>query len=116
MIASFKQAIMMTERKPTHPGAIIREDIIKHLKMTQKEFAKHLGVRLETISRIVNERSNLSPDMAVKIGEATGTSAESWMNLQEKLDLWKARKKNKPGKIKRLIDNINNVTKKAALY
>lgn len=81
---------MMTERKPTHPGAIIREDILKPLGIPQRVYAKHLGVTLETLSRVIHERSNLSPEMAVRIGKATGTSPESWYNMQVKLDLWKA--------------------------
>ena len=63
---------------------------IKTFRNTQREYAKHLGVTLETLSRVINERSNLSPEMAVRIGEATGTSPESWYNMQVKLDLWKA--------------------------
>lgn len=78
-------------RKPTHPGAVFLEDVIKPLNMTVTETAKMLGVSRKALSEFVNEKSALSSDMALRIGKATNTSAESWMNMQLKLTMWNAR-------------------------
>ena len=78
-------------RKPTHPGTVFLEDVIKPLNMTVTETAKMLGVSRKALSEFVNEKSALSSDMALRIGKATNTSAESWMNMQMKLSMWNAR-------------------------
>ena len=77
-------------RKPTHPGAVFLEDVMKPLNMTVTEAARRLGVSRKALSEFVNEKSSLSPDMALRISIATDTSAESWMNMQLKLTLWEA--------------------------
>ena len=82
--------IMITGRKPTHPGEVLLEDVIKPLGMTITEAAKGLGVNRKTLSDLVNGKCSLTPDMAVRIAEATKTSAESWLNMQTKLNLWNA--------------------------
>ena len=84
---------MLTQRKPTHPGEILREDVIKPLGLTVTDAAKRLGVTRKTLSALINCKASLSPEMAIKIAQATETSAESWFNLQSKLDLWKASQK-----------------------
>ena len=80
----------MTNRKPTPPGAVLLEDVIKPLGLTITEAAKMLGVSRKTLSEFVNEKAMLSPDMAIRIAKATNTSPESWMNMQQKLTLWEA--------------------------
>ena len=77
-------------RKPTHPGTVFLEDIMKPLHLSVTEAARKLGVSRKTLSEFVNEKSSLSPDMALRISIATNTSAESWMNMQLKLTLWEA--------------------------
>lgn len=84
---------MIPKRKPTHPGTVLKEDVIVPLRLTVTEAAKGLGVTRKTLSELINEKSSLSPDMAVRIAKATKTSPESWMNMQVKLDLWKAENK-----------------------
>ncbi len=81
---------MIPKRKPTHPGEILREDVIKPLGLTVTEAAKRLGVTRKTLSALVNCKASLSPEMAIKIAQATETSPESWFNMQSKLDLWRA--------------------------
>ena len=75
-------------RKPTHPGIIFYEDVMKPLHLSVTKTAELLGVSRKTLSEFINEKSSLSPDMAIRISIATGTSAESWMNMQQKLTLW----------------------------
>ena len=79
-------------RKPTHPGAVFLEDIMKPLNLSVTDAASMLGVSRKTLSEFINEKSSLSPEMALRIGKATNTSVESWMNMQQKLTLWNARK------------------------
>lgn len=81
---------MIPQRKPTHPGAILREDILRPLGLTITEAAKRLGVPRRTLSALLREKIPLRPVMAVRIGKATKTSPESWLYMQAKLDLWKA--------------------------
>ena len=75
-------------RKPTHPGTVFLEDVMKPLGITVTDAASMLGVSRKTLSEFVNEKSSLSPEMAIRISKATNTSAESWMNMQQKLTLW----------------------------
>ena len=75
-------------RKPTHPGAVFLEDVMKPLNLSVTEAARRLGVSRKALSEFVNEKSSLSPEMAIRISIATKTSAESWLNMQQKLTLW----------------------------
>ncbi len=84
---------MITHRKPAHPGKVVREDIIKPLGLSVTEAAKRLGVTRKTLSALLNCKSSLSPEMAVRIGKATRTTPESWLYMQAKLDLWIAQQK-----------------------
>ena len=87
------EVIIMNTRKPTHPGVVLKEDVLIPLNLTVTEAAEDLGVSRKALSELINGRAALSPDMAVRIGKATNTSAQSWLNMQSKLDLWKAGQK-----------------------
>jgi antitoxin HigA-1 len=76
------------KRKPTHPGEVLREDVLPAVKMTQTEFARRLGVSRLSVSELLLEKRALSPDMAVRIARLTRTTPESWLRMQEALDLW----------------------------
>ena len=89
---------MLSIRKPTHPGEILREDVIKPLNLTVTEAAKKLGVTRKTLSALLNCRAAMSPEMAVRVSKATGTSAESWLFMQARLDLWYAENQTLPVK------------------
>ena len=78
------------KRRPTHPGAILREDIFPKVKMSQAEIAKALGVTSQTISEIARERRGISPDMANRLARAFNTTPEFWIRLQEAVDMWDA--------------------------
>ncbi len=82
-------------RKPTHPGAILREDILPSLCKTQLELAEKLGVSRQTISQIINEHRPITPDMAIRLSRFLGGSAQSWLNMQQAFDLWNLEIKNK---------------------
>ena len=76
------------KRRPTHPGAILREDVLPALSMTQKEFADWIGVSRLTVSEILNEKRTITPDMAMRLGKALGNGPEIWLRMQQTLDLW----------------------------
>jgi addiction module HigA family antidote len=81
-------------RRPIHPGAILREDVLPALEITQAEFAHRLGVSRRTVSQILNEHRPLTADMAIRLEHLLGTTAESWLNMQQALDVWVLEHKN----------------------
>ena len=83
---------MLTKRKPVHPGELFKEEVLIPLGLTVTHAAEDLGVSRKALSELINCRSSLSPEMAVRIGKATNTTPESWLNMQTKLDLWEAEK------------------------
>lgn len=85
--------------KPTHPGTVLLEDIMKLLNLSVTETARLLVVSRKALSDLINEKSSLSPEMAIRIAKATNTSHESWMNMQQKLTLWTAYQ-NEPKNVK----------------
>jgi antitoxin HigA-1 len=98
----------MVKRKPTHPGKVLLEDVMKPLGITITEAAKGLGVSRKTVSEIVNGRAALSPEMAVRIGKATNTSPQSWLVMQTKLDLWLVMQKEPKGVVRFKRSNAVN--------
>ena len=90
------------KRRPTHPGAILREDVLPSLRMTQIEFAKRLGVSRLTVSELINEKRAVSPDMAMRLGRLLGNGPEIWLRMQQTLDLWELAKRSDYEKIQTL--------------
>lgn len=74
-------------RKPTTPGEILREEFLIPLGMTQKQLADHLGCDVKVVNRIVNGRSSVTAEMALKFGAAFRTTPEFWINAQRAVDL-----------------------------
>ena len=77
-------------RKPTTPGEILREEFLLPLGMTQRQLAGHLGCDLKVINRIINGRTTVTAEMALKLGAAFRTSPEFWLNAQKAVDLHQA--------------------------
>ncbi|MGP9820983.1 HigA family addiction module antitoxin [Salinarimonas sp. NSM] len=80
-------------RPPTHPGAILREDVLPALGLTVTEVAGHLGVTRQQLHRILSEQSGISPEMALRLGKLCGNGEGLWIRMQESHDLWHARRK-----------------------
>lgn len=78
------------KRKPTHPGKIIKEDYLSPLSISIKDMSSNLGVSRKTLSKIINERGSITPEMALRLSRAFDTTPDLWMNLQKKYDLWQA--------------------------
>ena len=77
-------------RRPTHPGIIIKEDYLLPLSVTIKDMAETLGISRKTLSKIINERGSITPDMALRLSRAFDTTPDFWLNLQKYYDLWRA--------------------------
>ena len=78
------------KRQPTHPGEIVRQDYLEPLSLTISELASTLGVSRNAVSNIVNERSSVTPQMALRLARAFDTTPDFWLNLQKNYDLWEA--------------------------
>ena len=84
----------MRKRVPTHPGAIIREDVLPSLQgMSVSAFARSLGVSRQTLHSVLAERSGVSAEMALRLGALLGNGAQLWLDMQTKFDLWQAEAK-----------------------
>ncbi len=75
-------------RRPTHPGNILKEDYLVPLSIKIKDMAEILGISRKTLSKIINERGSITPDMALRLSRAFDTSPNFWLNLQKNFDLW----------------------------
>lgn len=76
--------------EPTHPGIIIKEAYLVPLVITIKDMALVLDVSRKTLSKIVNARGSITPDMALRLSRAFDTTPDLWLNLQKNCDLWHA--------------------------
>ena len=81
---------MNRQREPTTPGEILREEYLTPLALTQKQLADHLGCDIKVINRIVNGRTAVTTEMALKLAAAFRTSPEFWLNAQKAVDLYRA--------------------------
>lgn len=86
------------KRAPSHPGGILKRQYLEPLSLTISELARALRVSRKTASKIVNEHSSISADMALRLSRAFNTSAELWLNLQCNYDLWHAAEESKDWK------------------
>jgi addiction module HigA family antidote len=80
----------MLMHNPAHPGEVIRGLWLEPLGVSVTATAKALGVSRKTLSALLNGRAGISPEMAIRLSLAFGTSAESWMRMQLHYDLWQA--------------------------
>lgn len=86
---------MSKMHNPPHPGAILREDVLPALGLNVMQAAEQLGVARVTLSRMVNGRAAISTDMAIRLAQWLGGSAETWLRAQLQYDLWHAEKNSK---------------------
>lgn len=78
------------QRKPTHPGAMLREDFIPDYGLTVAGLAEALGVSRQSVNELLRERRAVSPEMALRLARLFGNSPEFWLNAQRAIDLWVA--------------------------
>ena len=79
-------------RKPTTPGEILQEEFLTPMRMSQRELADHLGCDVKVINRIVNGRTSVTAEMALKLSASFQTSPGFWLNAQQAVDLHEARR------------------------
>lgn len=80
---------------PPHPGETLKEDVLPALGLTVTEAAEQLGVARVTLSRMINGHAAISADMAIRLSQWLGGTAEIWLRLQLQYDLWHAEKNSK---------------------
>ncbi len=76
------------ERRPTHPGAILREDILPELGLSAEQLAETSGISSQDFSEILNENAPVTADIAHRFGRAFGMSPEIWLRMQQAVDLY----------------------------
>lgn len=109
MLKTKMERVRRRATRPTHPGAILREDVLPALDMSQGEFAGRLGVSRRTVNEVLHEKRPVTPEMAHRLGKLLGNGPDLWLNLQMTLDLWDALHKEVSG-----LENITPFERKAA--
>jgi|TARA_B110000908_G_C10012380_1_gene339159 addiction module HigA family antidote len=79
------------QHKPMHPGAFIRRVYLEPFNVGSNQLARQLKVSPGLVSRLLNEKTDISPLMALKLSKVIGRSPESWLQMQDNCDLWLAR-------------------------
>jgi antitoxin HigA-1 len=92
----------MRMHDPPHPGTIIKHSCLEPLSLSVTQAAQALGISRKTLSAILNGRAGISPEMAVRLLMAFGTSSESWLNQQTQYDLWHAEQRRKELRVAKL--------------
>ena len=96
----------MRMHNPPHPGEIIREFCIEPLNLSVTEAANALGVTRKTLSALLNGRSGISPEMALRLSKVFGRTAEGWLRLQLQFDLWKTEQSVDISRLRRVEANV----------
>jgi addiction module HigA family antidote len=78
------------ERRPTHPGEMLRQDFLPDYGLTVASLAEAVGVSRQSINELLRARRAVSPEMALRLSRLFGNSAEFWLNAQRAVDLWDA--------------------------
>ena len=82
-------------RRPSHPGALIRNVILPETEMTISELATRCGVARNTMSKVINERGDVTEDLAIRLSRVLGSTPQFWLSMQSKLNLWDLEHANK---------------------
>jgi len=83
----------MDMANPPHPGGIVRRQCLEPLGLTVTKAAEGLGVSRQALAELVNEKSAVSAEMAIRLSKAFGSSPETWLGMQTAYDLWEARER-----------------------
>jgi antitoxin HigA-1 len=91
----------MAMKNPVHPGRVVRHDCLEPLGLSVTAGAKVLGVTRQALNNVVNGKSGVSPEMAIRLSKAFGSTAETWLRMQIAYDLAEARKNESQIKVRR---------------
>ncbi len=75
--------------EPTHPGELLREEVLPALRLTVTDAAAKLGVSRQTLHAVLSERASVTPEMAARLGKLCGNGAGLWLRMQQARDLWR---------------------------
>ena len=92
----------MPMKNPAHPGSIVRSACLEPLGLSVTAGAKALGVTRQTLTKVINGRSGISPEMALRLSRAFGSTPEMWLRMQVAWDLAQARKQESRIKVRRM--------------
>jgi len=92
----------MPMKNPAHPGRVVRNSCLESLGLSVTEGAKILGVTRQALNNVINGKSGISPEMAIRLAKAFGSTAETWLGMQLAYDLAQARKTEDKIKVRRL--------------
>ena len=96
VIAASRSVCDTPMKNHPHPGELLREDVLVPLGIEVTEAAQRLGLARTTLSRIINGKSGISPDLAIRLERAGVSTARFWMNLQSNYELSKAEERGQP--------------------
>jgi antitoxin HigA-1 len=86
---------------PAHPGELVREECLLPLELSVTEGARVLGITRQALSNLINGHSGVSPEMAIRLEKAFGSTAEAWLRMQLNYDIWQARQRQDEIRVKR---------------
>ena len=91
----------MPMKNPPHPGRIVRDECLQPLGLSVTAGAKVLGVSRQALNNLVNERAGISPEMAIRLAKAFGSTAQTWLRMQSNYDLANALKSESKIRVRR---------------
>ena len=94
----------MPMHNPPHPGEIVKHECLEPLGLSVTRAAKGLGVTRQALSDLVNEKSGISVDMAIRLSKAFGSTPETWLGVQMDYDLWHARSRVESIEVERFVE------------
>jgi antitoxin HigA-1 len=98
----------MPMKNPPHPGRIVRDECLEPLGLSVTAAAKALGVSRNAVSELVNERRGVSPEMAIRLSKAFGSSPEVWAGLQLAYDMAQAMRNADRLKVERMVASVDS--------
>lgn len=81
------------KRPPTHPGEVLREDVLPALGVSVTQAAKDMGISRMTLHRVLNGQTSVTPEMALRLGRYCGNGPGIWLRMQDSYDLWRAERR-----------------------
>jgi addiction module HigA family antidote len=96
----------MPMKNPPHPGLTVRHDCLEPLGLTVTGAARALGVTRQALNNLINGKSGVSPEMAVRLAQAFGSSAETWLGIQLDYDLAQVRRRKPAIAVRRITRNV----------
>ena len=99
---------MTTMHNPPHPGTVLKDGVFDGSNISVTDFAKHIGMSRVALSRVLNGAAAMSADMAIRLAQALGGSAQSWLRLQADYDVWKLSHSKRTRILPLKLDSHNN--------